>query len=159
LENQKAQHNPLAPVEDDIRQYIRRCLELDKEYKDYITKTEADTGKILLSFIEVMDAFDKVMAKIAQETDSMPNETTWINEFKKVQKKFKIALKKGGLKPVKIKSGTKIKPSRHMVVQEVKRRGLEDGTIIGVIRTGYLWNGSLLRAATVKTVKNNRQEG
>lgn len=149
----------LDPIENDIYRYIRRYLELDKKYKEDREKQNNETKKMLLNFLEVLDAFDQVMGSITVNAHELSAEkTTWIKKVDKVHKKFKRAFKNCNVEQVKAKNGARVNSSLHTVVKEVKKKELKDGIITGIIRKGYLLNGKLLRAADVKAV-NNRKKG
>lgn len=156
--------NPLAQIEDDMRGYISRYLELGSKYREYVNKTEAETARMLLDLLEVLDGFDLAMEKRGGQTVPGGDERTlvvtksWLNKLARVHKKYHQALKRCGLEPLRVKSGEKADLNRHVVVREVKKRGLEDGVITAVVKQGYAIKGKLLRASAVKVV-NNRQGG
>lgn len=147
--------NPLSEIEMDIRALMKRCGTLTYDLNESGKKWELDTKKMLLDFIEVVDAFENLFRNIMAKEVFVDQQTKiWIGNFRSVYKMLLRALKKANVTPLETVIGEKVNPYWHNIVEVVKRPDLEDGVIVEEIKKGYLWNGELLRAADVKTVKN-----
>lgn len=149
--------NPLCEIESDIRVLMKNCGKLNYEMDAYKNKTESDTKKMLLNFIEVADAFENVFRNIESRLDSADQQAkTWVSNFRTVYRLLQRSLNTWGVIPIETVIGEKANPNWHNVFEVVEQPEREDETIVEEIKKGYMWNGKLLRAADVKTVRNAR---
>lgn len=147
--------NPLSEIEADIRNLIKKCGSLSHELNESKKKWDSDTKKILLEFIEVVDAFENVFGEIDSKVGSLDNQTkSWIESFRTVHKMLLRALRVSGVYPIETVVGEKANPYWHNIIEVIKDPALENETIVEESKKGYLWNGKLLRAADVKAVRN-----
>jgi len=68
--------------------------------------------------------------------------------------KFKGLLEKEGLQEMN-PVGEKFDPYRHEAAMQEEKEGVEEGTIVRVIRKGYMLNGKILRHAMVSVCKKS----
>ncbi len=152
----KNEMNPLVDLENDIRELMKKYGTLVHKMNEYEIKVEGDTKKILLSFIEVADAFDNTFKQINPRLASTDKQTKkWISNFRTIFKMLLRALKLWNVTPIEIIIGEKANPYWHEITEVIKNPAKENETIIEEIKKGYLWNGKLLRAAEVKAVSND----
>lgn len=153
--NANDRHDPLLDIEADIRALMKKCGSLAHEASESQKKSESDAKKMLLSFIEVADAFENVFKNIGARADAVDQQTKiWIGNFRTIYKLLTRALTGAGVTPIETIIGEKANPHWHNVVEVLKQPNRENETILEEIKKGYLWNGKLLRATDVKAVKN-----
>lgn len=148
--------NPLAAIESDINSLIAKCDRLSYDLEEGRKNAASDTADMLLDFIEVVDAFERVFRNITPRLDDADRQTKiWVSNFNTVYKVLVRALDRYDVKPMEIVIGEKASPYWHEVVEVVQDPDREDETMVEEIKKGYLWRGKLLRAAEVKAVKNS----
>jgi molecular chaperone GrpE len=148
--------NPFSNVETDIYNLMKKYGEVLHNFENYKSEKKAEIKKMLLNFIDVVDSFKKIFKNIGAKEDYSDKQTKiWIGNFHTVYKLLLRALKMAGVTPLEVVIGEKANPYWHNVVEVVRDPNREDETIVEEIEKGYLWNGELLRATDVKTVKNN----
>jgi len=147
--------NPLAGIESEIRNLMKRCGSLTRDLEEAKQQGEKGARKMLLEFVAVADAFENVFRNIRPKMDSAdPQARLWVDNFDTVYELHKRAMEAAGITPVEAIVGEKVNPHWHNVFEVVENPGLKNGTITEEIKKGYIWRGKLLRAAEVKAVKN-----
>ena len=133
-----------------------RCLRIQAELAN-ATKTipkriAEGVGRFkrnhFLALLDLVDGFDRA----AQHFDESSSE--WQEGFASLQRILIEILNKAGVKKLDC-LGKKFDPNWHEVVSTVPNPELEDGTILDVVRSGWMMDEKLLRAAMVVVVKND----
>lgn len=146
----------LSDIESDIRTILKTCGSLIYELNESQKRYESDTKKMLLDYIGVVDAFERVFKNIEPKLEFADEQTKiWINNFRSVYRQLLRALKSAGVTPIETIIGEKVNPYWHNVEEVVEFPGRENETIVEEIVKGYLWKGKLLRTSSVKVVKND----
>lgn len=149
-------NNPFIDIESDLSTLIKKCGFLTAELNEYKIKTESNTKKMLLAFIEVIDAFENVFENIRIKADSVDQQTKiWVGNFRTVYRLLLRSLKTAGVIPMETIIGDKADPYWHKVVEVIEDPDRDSETVVEIIRKGYFWNGKILREAEVKAVKNS----
>ena len=147
--------NPLLMVEADIKNLMILNGKLVYELNEAKQNFSVDTKKMLLGFIEIADAFENLFNHIRIKLEASDQQTKiWVNNFNTIYKSLLRMLRTLNVIPIEIVIGEKANPEWHDVIEVVKDHSLQHEIIVEEIKKGYLWNGILLRASAVKSVKN-----
>ena len=148
--------NPIRDIEFDIGDLIKKCGALVHERDEYKIKTDSNIKKMLLDFLEAVDAFENVFKNIGVKESILDQQIKiWVGNFRTVYRLLFRALKAAGVIPIETIIGEKANPHWHNVVEVCKDPNKDNETIVEEIKKGYLWNGEILRMAEVKAVKNS----
>ena len=149
--------NPFSQIKQDFWSLVDKSGKLEHEMHKSQEKWESDTKKMLLEFIDVVDAFENTLRNFESKIDSLDEKSRdWLGHFSAVFKLLMRSLRTAGVTPVEAMVGKKANPYWHKVVKVVKQPGRENEIIFKVIKKGYLWHKELLRAAEVIAVKNEK---
>jgi molecular chaperone GrpE len=137
----------LAEVENDVRTLMKKCGDLQKELDSQRNGQDERKEKLLLEFIPVADALEALTREILNEK-SLPDHH--VNELEMLGRRFARALERSGVARLLIRPGeTPLDAASHEVVRAELRDGLPDGTILEVVKPGYMLSGRVLRPAKV----------
>ncbi len=144
-EQQKAQEDKDKEVEELRDRLLRMAAEFDN-YKKKIAndmKSAKDVGKaeLVSKLLPAIDAFE-----IALYASNGKDEKETYKGFELVFSEIMETLKKEGLQ--EIQTDGKYDPYKHEVIL-TRPSDKEEGTIIEVVRKGYMFNGIMLRPASV----------
>ncbi len=128
-----------------------RHLRTLADFKNYRRRIEQDGNKfageairkILLSLIDIIDDLEKALKWTSE------NERPLAGGVKMIYQKLLALLEKEDVRPIE-SVGKKFDPEIHDAVAVIKRKGVEQGTIIDDLRRGYFWKKELLRPAQVR---------
>ncbi len=135
--------------------YKKEYSKLENQLDEERNKSEAETKKMLLQLIYVMDSFEDVFKTVDSKLELKDEQTkNWIETFRVVYKKLQQTVSDYNIEPINTVNGEKVNPEIHKVLDTEKKPGWVDNTITEVVHKGYRWNGKLLRFAEVKAVKN-----
>ena len=126
-------------VTADLENFRRRTLREKDELRQYAT------GRVLEDLLPVLDNL-----ALGLNAAKAPNADlkTLIGGINMVQEQFKTALSNHGLKEIN-PAGQKFDPNLHESLASQPSAEIPEGSVIQVVRTGYLLNGRLLRPASV----------
>jgi len=139
----------LEAIEADLRTLMRKCAELEHS----ASKSERDSRRkqdvLFISLIEVLDSFERVFANIREYKESLDQRTkAWVGNFRTTYRLLKQVLTDHGL--VEIESADRMfDPHWHKGVKAVEGSGLPPGTILEVLRKGYMIGNRCLRKMEV----------
>jgi molecular chaperone GrpE len=155
----------LTPAEiKNIRDELERERELRMralaDFDNYRKRVERERGAaersgkraIILALLDVMDDFDRAL----EHADRSPDVV--VEGLRAVHKRLADTLKAQGVTPIE-SVGQQFDPMRHEAVGAVEagasRAGivLEPGAVTDETRRGYLWDGEVLRPASVHVAK------
>lgn len=133
-----------------------RVLRLMADFDNYKKRTQVEmnsakeSGKaqLLKSLLNIMDEFELTLIVAQKSTDK-----TLARGIEMLYANFKEVLLKAGLSVVPTQN--KYDPYVHEILM-TQRDEREEGTIIDVIKKGYLFNNMLLRAAAVIVSSGNK---
>lgn len=116
---------------------------------------QQDMRRMLLEIIEVTDAFANLFSRIDPALNGADARlAAWTGNFRTVYKMQLRALQRCGVALLTVEPGMTADPALHHIVEVSADPSQANETILEVIRPGYLWQDTLLRAAEVRTVKN-----
>jgi molecular chaperone GrpE len=147
---------------------IRNDLERERElrmraladFDNYRKRVErereaaAASGKraIILALLEVMDDFDRALEHVDQSPDAV------VKGLRAIHKRLAEALKAQGVTPID-SVGRQFDPTLHEAVGAIDAAAgksgiaIEPGAVADETRRGYLWDGEVLRPASVYVAK------
>jgi len=115
---------------------------------------ERDLRQALLSFLEVLDSLDRLVAIAASAAEQPGAEPPgWLDQLQTLRKQLLNAFERTGVTFFDC-VGQPFDPTRHEAVEVVHRRDVGDDTIVEEITRGCNWQGQLLRFARVVIARN-----
>jgi molecular chaperone GrpE len=129
--------------------YAKADLEnLQKQTKRQIEEMiSRANGRLLMQLLPIMDELE--LAILASES----GEGSIVEGVKMVRNKLIKLAEAEGVKPIKA-VGEPFDPRYHEAVLEVETEEYPGGTVTEELRTGYTYNGRVLRASMVRVAKN-----
>ncbi len=145
---------PLVQIEQGIRQLMLQVAEDAAKVREDERERKAETRKLLLELLEVIDAFERVFRSIhAKKDDITPQMKIWTGNFRTVRKMLdSIVASRDVVRIENLDSG--FDPQWHKVAEVVTDPEKPDGTIVEEVKAGYVWLGDVLRKTEVTVVRN-----
>src|SRR5690242_4776234 len=122
--------------------------EKDKEY-------DKQTRAMLLSFLDVMDSFDRCLNPLEDNT-AIKDVEQWVKTFRLIRKQLAAALGKAGVTPISSLDQA-ADPELHEIVEVKTTNDVEEGVILEEVKRGYEWSGALLRRPQVVIAKRTEE--
>jgi molecular chaperone GrpE len=139
----------LGVVEQDMRRLMRELAEARFALNEQERASEATTKQLLLSLLEVLDAFSRVFKNVARKEEHITRQMKiWINNFHTVNSLLEKLLTEQGVTAIEILE-PQFNPHWHVVAELVEEPARPEGEIIEVFKQGYVWRGQVLRKAEV----------
>jgi molecular chaperone GrpE len=160
-EKDKQEKIPLKETKENDEEEKRckeRILQLTAEFDNYKKRVSKDiliakqTGKadLIKELLLILDEFELALIAIKKTNDE-----NVIKGIELLYSNLIDILKKNGL--TEIKTDGIYNPYLHEIILVQEDNTKKDGTIISVIKKGYMLNDILLRAASVIIAKNNTE--
>lgn len=148
--------SPLVVMEQDLRRLMAEASAVATRANDDRQRGLAEQRKQLLSLLEIVDGFDRVLADIAERGADLPERARgWVDSFHTLRAMLGRLLAASGVRVMEALD-RELDPEHHHALATVGDPSRPDGMIVEVVRPGYFWNDVLLRAADVIVVKNER---
>ncbi len=150
------QRNRLGVIEEDIRSLMRKLAESEAAGAEKDKRNTAQHRCLLLSLLDVMDAFERVFDSIAAKKDACnPQMNIWVGNFRTIQRLFKKFLSEQGITLIEnLDQG--FDPHWHEVERTVLDTSKPVGFIVEEVKKGYLWQGKeLLRRSKIVVVTHD----
>lgn len=157
--------SPRIALEDRCAEQNRQIIQLTAEnsklrgeLEDQKIAGHYQERKILLNFIEVADAMERLIRHVDERSiESEDTQAAWSNNLRTIYKLLQRSLQRGGVEMIAIAPGEKADPQLHVVAEVAADPGRENEEILHVLKNGYKWRGAVLRPAEVRTVLNGNQ--
>jgi molecular chaperone GrpE len=138
-------------------EYYSKWLNVHAEYENTKKRLEKEKYEhirfanegIIARLFPIMDNFDMAFAAMEKAEDK----GAMLEGIKLVQKEFHRVLEDSGVKKIET-LGRQFDPNIHEAVMAVETDEAPDGEILEEVRSGYMYNDRLLRAAQVRVAKN-----
>ncbi len=104
--------------------------------------------ELILKILPIFDNLQRAKKHIPKNLE----DSDWARGILQIETQFGNFLKEQGIEEIKA-LGKEFNPDFHQAVEEVKIEGKKSGTIVEVLRKGYLRKKTLLRPAKVKMAK------
>jgi molecular chaperone GrpE len=146
---------------DPLTTQLQACLVLQQEWKDRFLRTTAEfenykrrqareqsnwiehaEQKVFLELLPIIDDFDRALQQ-SFEGDGQ----VWVEGIQMIRASLAKVLHKWGIEVMK--NYTLFDPMHHEAIAQAIVPGKEPGTIIEIIKNGYLWKDKVLRPAQV----------
>lgn len=145
----------LALVQKDMEALMLQNKRLESELKSTREEAEKERKRILLVLVEISDILENNLLNIeARLTHEDQKARKWIGKFRTVLRLLQREMGRFHLRPIEQLPGEKASPYWHNVVETVEDEAKETGTIVEVLKKGYLLQDKLFRPADVKAVRN-----
>jgi len=133
--------------------YLRALADLENIRKRSIREREESATRaktqIFIDLLPILDAFSLGLA----QAEKAKGDKEVVQGFAMAMIQFKETMKAYGLEIIEPSTGN-FDPALHEAIGYEKSEGVENGTILKTIRTGYKLKDKLLRPASVILVKN-----
>ena len=121
--------------------FNQQLAEAEKEHRQEMQKT-------LLSFLEVLDSFDRCLSASDQMGDKSSRGPDHSKSFKTVRNQLRGALERAGVRFMDCQDQP-FDPQKHKAIEVQFRPDLDDGLVVEEVIRGCEWRGELLRSAQV----------
>jgi molecular chaperone GrpE len=152
--------NEIKNIRDELERERQLRLRALADFDNYRKRVERERGTaersgkraILLALLEVMDDFDRAIEHVDRSSGAV------VEGLRAIHKRLAEALKAEGVTPIE-SVGQQFDPTRHEAVGAIdagdSKSGIvvEPGAVIDETRRGYLWDGEVLRPASVRVAK------
>ena len=158
IEVPSGEYEELKKMALEREEYYNKWLKVHAEYENTRRRMEKEkldsfrfaNENIITRLFPIVDNFDMALDAMEKAEDK----TAVMNGIRLVQKEFHRVLDDNGVERIKT-VGEMFDPNMHEAVTALETEVVPDGQIIEEVRTGYLLNGRLLRAAQVVVAKND----
>lgn len=137
----------LAEVTEEFSNFRKRNL---KERERLTTYVEAELLKSIISIVDIFDYAKKTFSRDAEHS---------VEDYKKgfnlLYREFIALLNKVGLEKIDA-LGKKFDPNFHHVVIVEDVKGQDEDTVVGEIKSGYIYKGIVIRPSMVKVAKRKK---
>jgi len=137
-------------VEDLTSAYLTLAADFEN-YKKRTSKNMEDVRKfasepLMKDLVEVADNFERAVTSAEKENTDKDSLREGI---KNTYRQFMTILESHGLSKIPSEPGTEFDPHLHESVAQVSTKEYPEETIVNVLKSGYILNGKVIRAATV----------
>jgi Molecular chaperone GrpE (heat shock protein) len=137
-------------VEDLTSAYLTLAADFEN-YKKRTSKNMEDVRKfasepLMKDLAEVADNFERAVTSAEKENTDKDSLREGI---KNTYRQFMSILESHGLSKISSEPGTEFDPHLHESVAQVSTNEYPEETIVNVLKSGYILNGKVIRAATV----------
>ena len=145
--------NQLAEVQaqsDEFKDGWQRSVAEFQNYRRRVEAEKAETyqlavGSIIKRYLPVLDDMEMAM-------ESRPADLAWAEGVELICRKLQAILEAEGLKRIEA-VGQKFDPNFHEAISSEHTEGVEGGTVLGVIRNGYMLGEHVIRPALVRVAQ------
>ncbi len=123
------------------------------EFQNYRRRLEADkaetyqsaVGSIIKRYLPVLDDMERAM-------QARPANLAWADGVELICRKLQSILEAEGLKRIEAE-GQKFDPNFHEAIAQEPVEGVESGTVIAIVRNGYMLGERVIRPAMVRVAQ------
>ncbi|HVM72367.1 MAG TPA: nucleotide exchange factor GrpE [Anaerolineales bacterium] len=143
----------LAAAQTQAAEYKEGWQRSVAEFQNYRRRVEADraetyqnaVGSIVKRYLPVLDDMERAM-------QARPAELAWADGIDLIYRKLQSILEAEGVKRIEAE-GQKFDPNFHEAIMQEPVKGVESGTVIGIVRNGYMLGERVIRPAMVKVAQ------
>jgi molecular chaperone GrpE len=145
--------NQLAAAQAQAAEYKDGWQRSVAEFQNYRRRVEAEkaetyqtaVGSIIKRYLPVLDDMERAM-------QARPAGLAWAEGVELICRKLQSILEAEGLKRIEAE-GQKFDPNFHEAIAQEPVEGVESGTVIGIVRNGYLLGDRVIRPAMVRVAQ------
>jgi len=123
------------------------------EFQNYRRRIDAEkaemyqtaVGSIIKRYLPVLDDMERAM-------QARPAGLAWADGVELICRKLQTILEAEGLKRIEAE-GQKFDPNFHEAIAQEPAEGVESGTVIGIVRNGYMLGERVIRPAMVRVAQ------
>jgi molecular chaperone GrpE len=143
----------LAEAKSQAAEYKDGWQRSVAEFQNYRRRVEADkaetyqtaVGSIIKRYLPVLDDMERAM-------QARPADLAWAEGVELICRKLQSILEAEGLKRIEAE-GQKFDPNFHEAIAQEPVDGVESGTVIGIVRNGYMLGERVIRPAMVRVAQ------
>jgi molecular chaperone GrpE len=143
----------LAEAQSQAAEYKDGWQRSVAEFQNYRRRMEADkaetyqtaVGSIIKRYLPVLDDMERAM-------QARPADLAWAEGVELIFRKLQSILEAEGLKRIEAE-GQKFDPNFHEAIAQEPVEGVESGTVIGIVRNGYMLGERVIRPAMVRVAQ------
>ena len=145
---------PLVAVSEGLRTLTQKLVEAEEARAQQDREHRDEVKRLLLDVIEIDDAFGLILKAASDLEDKMDRSTKrWIANFRAIRRQLLRLLSHHGVNEIETLDQV-FDPRWHSVSELVRNRDEPDGTIVKLVKKGYVWRTIVLRRAEVVVVRN-----
>ena len=141
----------LAAKDTELRELLSKYRSASEEFEQARARLRKDVSKdvergrrsLIAGFLDVLDNLDRALAAAGDRADD-----PFVRGVSLVRQQFLATLEGLGVSRVE-PQGQPFDPAHHEAVTSVSAPGVPPGTVVGVVRPGYLIGEEVLRPAQV----------
>ena len=145
--------NQLAAAQSQAAEYKDGWQRSVAEFQNYRRRMEADkaetyqtaVGSIIKRYLPVLDDMERAM-------QARPADLAWADGVELICRKLQSILEAEGLKRIEAE-GQKFDPNFHEAIAQEPVDGVESGTVIAIVRNGYMLGERVIRPAMVRVAQ------
>jgi molecular chaperone GrpE len=145
--------NQLAAAQSQAAEYKDGWQRSVAEFQNFRRRVESDkaetyqtaVGSIIKRYLPVLDDMERAM-------QARPADLAWADGIELICRKLQSILEAEGLKRIEAE-GQKFDPNFHEAIAQEPVEGVESGTVIGVVRNGYMLGERVIRPAMVRVAQ------
>ena len=143
----------LAEARAQVAEYKDGWQRSVAEFQNYRRRMEADkaetyqtaVGSIIKRYLPVLDDLERALG-------ARPADLAWADGVELICRKLQFILEAEGLKRIEA-DGQKFDPNIHEAIAQEPAEGVESGTVIGIVRNGYMLGERVIRPAIVRVAQ------
>jgi molecular chaperone GrpE len=145
--------NQLAAAQSQVAEYKDGWQRSVAEFQNYRRRVEAEKAETYqLAVANILKRYLAILDDMERAMNSRPANLAWADGIELICRKLQSILEAEGLKRIEA-VGQKFDPSFHEAVGQEPVEGLESGTVIAVIRNGYMLGEHVIRPAQVRVAQ------
>ncbi|MGB8214946.1 MAG: nucleotide exchange factor GrpE [Anaerolineales bacterium] len=143
----------LAEVQSQAAEYKEGWQRSVADFQNYRRRMEAEKAETYqLAVCNVLKRYLPVLDDMERAMDSRPADLAWANGIELICRKLESILEAEGLKRIEAE-GQKFDPNFHEAISQEPAEGVESGTVIAVVRNGYMLGEHVIRPAMVRVAQ------
>jgi molecular chaperone GrpE len=143
----------LAEAQSQAAEYKDGWQRSVAEFQNFRRRVEADkaemyqtaVGSIIKRYLPILDDMERAM-------QARPADLAWADGVELICRKLQAILEAEGLKRIEAE-GQKFDPNFHEAIAQEPAEGVESGTVIGIVRNGYMLGERVIRPAMVRVAQ------
>jgi len=145
-------------IRRDVGDLLHQLGEARVQLRESETAGHDRMKKHLLAILDVQDDFQRVFENVEAKQEEVTKQMgKWLRNFRTVYRKLRQVLQDQGVSPIENIEGT-FDPRWHKVAETVYDLSRPEGTIVEVVRRGYMWHKELLRKMEVVVVSHREDD-
>ena len=143
----------LAEAQSQATEYKDGWQRSVADFQNYRRRVEGEkaetyqlaVGSIIKRYLPVLDDMERAI-------EARPADLAWADGVELICRKLQSVLEAEGLKRIEAE-GQKFDPNFHEAISQEPADGVESGTVLGIIRNGYMLGDRVIRPAMVRVAQ------